>query len=91
MTELQILQTRLETEKDIKDAIYCTIEEMSEATKIMTKYLRNSSKFSLENLQEEVAHSLLMLNVIKNIFGINDESIENEQIFALKRCFKINT
>lgn len=89
MSELKTLQSRLEIEKDIEDAIYCTIEEMSEATKVLTKYLRRSRKFSIENLTEEVAHSLLMLNVIQHRFNISDDDIENEQVKALKKCFGI--
>lgn len=88
--ELKILQNKLESERDINDAIYCTIEEMSEVTKVLTKYLRNSSKFSINDLTEEIAHSFLMLDVIKNRFNIKDEDIQHEKLLALKKCFKDN-
>ena len=88
LEELKILQNRLESERDINDAIYCTIEEMSEVTKVLTKYLRNSSKFSINDLTEELAHSFLMLDVIKNRFNIKDVDIEHEKLLALKKCFK---
>lgn len=89
MNELEKLQKRLEEEKEITDAIFCTIEEMSEVTKVLTKYLRNSRKFSIENLTEEIAHSLLMLQVIQHRFNILDVDINKEQVLALKKCFKL--
>ena len=89
MEDIELLKIKLATEKDIKDAIFCTIEEMSELTKVLTKYLRNSSKFSIEDLSEELAHSLMTLELIKNMFYISDECIKNEQLNALKRCFGI--
>jgi len=88
--ELKILQKRLETERNINDAIYCTIEEMSEVIKVLTKFLRNSCKFSIDDLTEELAHSFLMLDVIKNRFNIRDEDIEHEKLLALRKCFKNN-
>jgi len=78
MKELKTLQKRLETEKDINDAIYCTIEEMSEVTKVLTRFLRCSKKFSIDDLTEELAHSFLMLDVIKNRFNIKDEDIQHK-------------
>jgi len=88
--ELKTLQKRLETERNINDAIYCTIEEMSEVTKVLTKFLRNSHKFSIDDLTEELAHSFLMLDIIKNRFNIKDEDIQHEKLLALKKCFKDN-
>ena len=90
LEELKILQKKLETERDINDAIYCAIEEMSEVTKVMTKFLRNSCKFSIDDLTEELAHSLLMLDIIKNRFNIKDEDITHEKLLALRKCFKDN-
>jgi hypothetical protein len=62
---------------------------MSELTKVLTKHLRSSSKFSIENLTEEVAHCLLMINVIKEIFNLDEEDIDWNQLDALQRCFGI--
>ena len=90
LDELKILQNRLESERDINNAIYCTIEEMSEVTKVLTKFLRCSRKFSIDDLTEELAHSFLMLDVIKNRFNIKDEDIRHEKLLALKKCFKDN-
>lgn len=89
MENIELLKTKLATEKDINDAIFCAIEEMSEFTKVLTKYLRKSSKFSIEDLSEELAHSIMMLDIMKEMFHISDECIEKEQLNALKRCFNI--
>jgi hypothetical protein len=88
MSELKELQKRLENERDINNALICNIEEMAELIKVLCKYLRNSSKFSMGDLTEELAHNLLMTNVVKNRFNISDEEIENEQLSALRKCFK---
>ena len=88
--ELDILMERLEVEKDIIDSVYCVIEEMSEVTKVLTKYLRGSHKFSIDKLTEEIAHALMMLTTIKNMFSISDEDIKNEQLKALKKYFELN-
>lgn len=83
-TQILELQSRLIKERDIENNIICVIEEMSELTKVLTKYLRNSSKFSIDNLIEEISHSLLMINVIKNRFEITEEEIEKYTLKALK-------
>ena len=67
-----------------KNAI-CCIEEMSELTKVLTKKLRNSEKFSREHLIEELAHVLLMCNVIAVEHGINEDDILEVQKDAVKR------
>jgi NADH:ubiquinone oxidoreductase subunit D len=87
MSELEILQKKLEIEGDLYQSIYCTIEEMSEATKVLTKFLRKSHKFSIEDLTEEIAHSLLMLDIIKNVFKLSDENINNQKLLALQKYF----
>lgn len=89
MEQLKELQSRLESERSIEDIIICTIEEMSETTKVLTKYLRGSQKFSLESLTEEVAHSLLMLETVKNVFKLNSSELDNEKLKALKKCFDV--
>jgi len=89
MTELQKLQKRLQKEKELSDVLICSIEEMSELTKVITKYLRESSKFSKEKLIEEIAHVSLMVDTVRNMFDIDNRDIEKEKILALKKCFKI--
>lgn len=86
LEELKIEQKRLENEKNIFDIVYCTIEELSEVTKVLTKFLRQSKKFSIENLTEEIAHAQLMLDVTKNVFEINYEDILKEKLLALKKA-----
>ena len=68
----------------VKNAV-CCIEEMSELTKVLTKKLRNSEKFSREHLIEELAHVLLMCNVIATEHGINHDDIFALQKDAVKR------
>jgi hypothetical protein len=89
MGELQILQKRLEDERSTENIIICTIEELSEVTQVLTKYLRNSSKFSINRLTEEVAHSTMMLDAIIHTFRLDDTTINSEKIEALRRCFDI--
>lgn len=66
-------------------SIICCIEEMSELTKVLTKDLRYSSKFSKEKLTEELSHVLLMCDVIKDLYEINDNNIYSEQLNAVER------
>jgi NTP pyrophosphatase (non-canonical NTP hydrolase) len=67
-----------------KNAI-CCIEEMSELTKVLTKKLRNSKKFNRELLIEEIAHVLLMCNVIAAEYIISEDMIREVQKDAVKR------
>lgn len=89
--EIDALQYRLEHERTKEDIIICAIEEMSEATKVLTKYLRGSHKFSKENLTEEVAHALLLLDTIKNVFELDHEQLEREKLHALRKCFGLDS
>ena len=63
----------------------CCIEEMSELTKVLTKKLRNSEKFNRGDLAEELAHVLLMCNVIAAEHGISEYVIRDYQEDAVKR------
>lgn len=85
MSELNDLKKKLEEVKDTDQLIFCTIEEMSETTKVLTKYLRKSSKFSKNDLIEEISHSLMTLEAVKNRFKISDKEINDEQLSALRR------
>jgi NTP pyrophosphatase (non-canonical NTP hydrolase) len=86
--DLDMLTKKLAKEQSIEKTMICTIEEVSEVTKIITKYLRQSEKFSIEDLTQEVAHALLMLDTVKNVFNIQDEEINKHKLMALKKCFK---
>ena len=55
---------------------------------MLTKFLRNNSKFSIENLTEEIAHAMLMLDATRDIFGITEDNIIKYQISALKKFQK---
>lgn len=76
-------------DKNMHDMVVCTIEEMSEVTKVLTKFLRCSNKFDLDDLTEELAHAMLMLDVTRSIFHIESEEIVLEQIKALKKALPI--
>ena len=67
-----------------KNAI-CCIEEMSELTKVLTKKLRKSPKFNIDILTEEIAHVLLMCNVVARECGINENDILAVQEDAVNR------
>lgn len=70
--------------------IVCCIEEMSELTKVLTKNLRMSPKFSMDKLKEELAHVLLMCNVIASEYGITDDDILMLQQDAVRRMKEDN-
>jgi len=82
---IEELKQLLQQKSNKNQIIFCTIEEMSEATKVLTKFLRNNSKFSIENLTEEIAHAMLMLDATRDIFGITEDNIIKYQISALKK------
>ena len=63
----------------------CCIEEMSELTKVLTKKLRNSPKFNNDILLEEVAHVLLMCQVIAKEAGLDANDIFEVQKDAVRR------
>jgi len=56
------------------------IEELSELTKELTKYLRNNAR-SRESLIEEIADVSIMLEQLINMFDCMDE-------FVIKKCEK---
>ena len=58
---------------------------MTEATKVLTKWLRGSSKFTPEKLTEEVAHALMMLGCVKQLFDLDDKNILDEQLKACRK------
>lgn len=88
MSDLNGLQQRLENIQDTVICIDCAIEEMAEATQVMTKYKRKSPKFTIERLTEEIAHAMLMLDVVRNKFSIPQSDIDEHKLMALKKMFK---
>lgn len=52
------------------------IEEMTELAKELLK--RRRGRQNDECIKEELSHVLISLHVVKTIFGITDEDIENE-------------
>lgn len=65
--------------------IVCCIEEMSELTKVLTKKLRMSPKFTKEKLTEEIAHVLLMCHVIAVDYNISEDDVFSAQQDAVQR------
>lgn len=63
----------------------CCIEEMSELTKVLTKKMRKSPKFNINDLTEELAHVLLMCGAIAKEHGIKEEDILDVQHHAVDR------
>ena len=80
-------QMRLTDERTMDEIMICTIEEMSELTKVLTKYMRNSEKYRREDLVEEMSHVLFQIEVLRQCFNIVDSEIEEEQLDAGRRCF----
>ena len=58
--------------------VYVAIEEMSEVTKALTKFLRDPAHIeaAMPSIIEEVADATIMLEQLRLIFGINDEVCE---------------
>jgi NTP pyrophosphatase (non-canonical NTP hydrolase) len=62
-----------------------TIEEMSELTKELTKFiLKIPGRASKEHLQEEVAHVLLYVNTIMRMYDLNLFEITQEMESKIK-------
>lgn len=80
-------QMRLTDERTMDEIMVCTIEEMSELTKVLTKYMRKSDKYHREDLVEEMSHVLFQIEVLKIAFNIKENEIEEEQLDAGYRCF----
>ena len=85
-TVIETLKCKLIETRSVEDSIYCTIEELSEITKVLCKFLRKSDKFNIDDLIEELSHSLLMLDVIRKRFNISNYVVSKEQLRALEKC-----
>jgi NTP pyrophosphatase (non-canonical NTP hydrolase) len=71
---------------DSRHVEICAIEEMSELTKVLTKHMRSSRKFTKEKLTEELAHVMLLSFLLKREFKIDNELIQEEQKKALLKA-----
>lgn len=76
-------QMRLTDERTMDEIMICTIEEMSELTKVLTKYMRKSDKYNREDLVEEVSHVLFQIDVLKIAFNIKENEIEEENLMLV--------
>ena len=59
------------------------IEEMSELTKELVKFMRGEA--NTDAIAEEIADVEIMLHQLKIIYGIKDEDIEKYKIIKLNR------
>ncbi len=66
---------------DTQDLIL--IEEMSELTKELLK--RRRGKDNDAGLIEEMAHALISISVVQNLYGISDEDLYKEAVKKLKK------
>jgi hypothetical protein len=87
ISDVTFLRTRLIEERGEDHILTCAIEEMSELTKVLTKRLRNSSKFTISKLEEELGHVYLLCDLIKDKFNISEEAIYDHKLDALTRAF----
>lgn len=66
----------------------CCIEEMSELTKVLTKFLRESPKFNKADLTEELSHVLLLCNVMIRQHGLDKNDILEHQRRAVNKMYE---
>lgn len=88
----------MEDYEDLVEAVYlhnsnikntvCCIEEMSELTKVLTKFLRESPKFNKADLTEELSHVLLLCDVMIRQHGIDRNDILEHQRKAVDRMYE---
>ena len=62
-----------------QNQIICLLGEMSELTKELTKKLRKSQKYNKDNVIEETADVLMMIEQMKYCLDITDEDIQLAQ------------
>lgn len=73
--------------KNTRDHIEnCTIEELSELTKAITKSKRG--KLDIENMTEELGHVMLMCGALAKNYDIQPKSINLEAQNAVDRMLK---
>lgn len=82
------LKSYLITNRFLQNNIICCIEEMSEVTKVLTKYLRGREEFNKKDLEEEIAHALLMLDIIRERFHISTDAVKKYQVQALRKAIR---
>ena len=74
----------LEHNSSVKNTV-CCIEEMSELTKVLTKKLRQSPKFSEEKLLEELSQVMLMCCVIAKEHNLEEADILHVQFETVRK------
>ena len=78
------LKLEYHSRKKPVDGIICCIEEMSEVTKELTKFLRGREVDS-HRLAEEIGHAKMMLDFVQMFFSIGDDDIEEVQVTAIEK------
>lgn len=84
--QIAIIHRALESFGSVNELVV-TIEELSELQKEVTKFLRNQG--SVENVIEELSDVYIVLEYLKIIFAIDDESVSKEIDYKLNRLTQI--
>lgn len=84
--QIAIIHRALENFGSVNELVV-TIEELSELQKEVTKFLRNQG--SVENVIEELSDVYIVLEYLKIIFAIDDESVNKEIDYKLNRLTQI--
>lgn len=75
----------------VEPQLWVTVEEMSELTKEICKYIRNKNNgkcINYDNITTEIADVHIMLLQLQQIFGIDDGTLEREVDFKIDRLKK---
>lgn len=75
----------------VEPQLWVTVEEMSELTKEICKYIRNTNNgkcINYDNITTEIADVHIMLLQLQQIFGIDDGTLEREVDFKIDRLKK---
>jgi len=83
--ECDKLYELLETKKGRVHQLCVAIEEFSELTKELTKYMRDDSYTNSKKICEEIADSEIVLEQLKRFFDSNNELVPFMKEFKLKR------
>lgn len=95
--DMKLLTTRMNSELGYKSLII-GIEELSELTKAVTKYMRfstgnrsNKSNYNRNKMDvtEEIADVCIALNVFKNRVGISDDELNRMISYKIDKKFDI--
>lgn len=89
-----LLAERLNELEDLVDnnkIIIIAIEEMSELTQCLTKYLRATDEnltYDFDHLHEEFADVLICMNHLKSIFGFDTQETRKRMLEKLDRAIE---